>query len=229
MRWITRVLFAVFFFSALTGCNRTSHDERSITDSDCVLAIYTQSLGLRLGEEEDVKVIVVAWSDGTIVWSSDSVRGGGPYRIGHIKPERISGVLLQLSDRGAFDISQLTEANMGPDSTFATILARYQGRELKMESWHEYQEIDGKGVARNTGSEPLYGTKLWSALETEPAEYLHYRMCWLEIKLAAFLLLPASGEITEATFFEKNRKVYCKLQGNGIIANDPVKNPNSDK
>lgn len=196
---------------SLLGCKQTPRDERSVTASECVIAVFSRSLGMRLDRNQSVKIVVVVWGDGTIIWSSDLVRGGGPYRKAKIDPEKISNVLSQLSNRGAFDVSHLAEPKMGPDSTFTTILIRSLGRELKMESWHELQEVDGKGIASNDGVGPLYGKKLWSSLENEPSDYLHYRMCWLEIKLAAFSLLPTSGELTDAIFVEQDRELFCKF------------------
>jgi hypothetical protein len=193
------------------GCKRIPRNERSVTASECVLAVYTRSSGMRLDRDQSVKVVIVVWGDGTIIWSSDLVRGGSPYRKARIDPEKISKVLSELSIRGAFEPSHLTESKMGPSSTFTTILIRNLGKELKMESWHELQEIDGKGIASDDGVGPLKGKKLWSSLENEPADYLHYRMCWLEIKLAAFSLLPTSGEMIDAIFVEQDSELYFKL------------------
>lgn len=206
------VLGFAFGLLSLSGCNQTSKDDRFITTSDNVLAIFTNSYGTGLDSEDYLRFVIVIWGDGTVIWSSDFVEGGGPYRLARIDPGKVTEVFTRLSHRGSFENPQLMDRRWGPDSAYSVILFRTDGKELQMESWHELEEDVGAGIARHNGASPLNEKKLWTELQDEPASYLHFRMCWLELKLAAFSLLPSAGELVNAEFVEENGKVMCRFQ-----------------
>ena len=162
---------------------------RSITESDAVFAIYSQDWGL--ASPGGVSLVFAAWGDGHVVWSEDRVRGGAPYRCGEVAPEKFATFMSRMESDGVFADSDLAQPRWGPDAEFTTILLRSSDQRLKMESWHELYELSGQAVATSGGVSGLNGGRL-EVLKKEPAEYLHYRMVWSEIRSAAFKLIPDS-------------------------------------
>lgn len=170
---------------------------RPITEAETVFAIYTNNWGH--GASGSPELIVCIWGDGSIVWSNDPVHGGAPYYTAQLKPESVSNAFKKIANVGAFDIPRLKNARYGPDSRFTTILVRAGGKELKMNSWHELYEANGKVVAADHGLTGLDGRKLLQVLAEQPADYLHYRMTWLELRLAAANLIPRSDSKSTGT------------------------------
>ena len=169
-----------------------AQETKSISRAESVLAIYASDWGLASSGRP--KLITSVWGDGSIVWSNDTVNGGPPYFTARIKPEIVSGVFEEIINKGAFDVPRLEQANCGPDSKFTTILLRVGDKKLKMDSWHEQYESNGKFVALDHGITGLNDKRLLQALAEQPADYLHYRMAWLELRLAVTNLIPRSGK-----------------------------------
>jgi hypothetical protein len=176
------------------GMAVVAQETKSITEADSVIAIFTNDWGC--AAPKGPQLIVSIWGDGTVVWSNDQLNGGHPYLTAQLRPKDVSAALKRFADLGVFDIPRLKQPNFGPDSSFTTILLRYSGKELKMDSWHELYESNGKVIAAAHGLTGLDGKKLLPALAEQPADYLHYRMTWLELRLAAANLIPKSGRET---------------------------------
>ena len=149
---LVSLLMATQFCSAAIA-----QEAKSITDAETVVAIYTNDWGLR--SSSGPKLIVCLWGDGSIVWSDDKVNGGPPYFTAQVKPEVVSATFKKLLDIGVFDVPRLKQSNFGPDSKFTTILVRTEGKELKMDSWHELYESGGKVVAGEHGLTGLEGKR----------------------------------------------------------------------
>jgi hypothetical protein len=73
-------------------------------------------------------------------------------------------------------------------------------RRLKMQSWHERYERNGKVVALSTGLTPLNGRKLEDALKADTAEYRHFRDQWTKLRKRIAALIPKEGKPTSGTF-----------------------------
>ena len=209
MGW--RVLLTVVV--TLTTSGRTIAGEpRSITQADNVFAIYADNWGL--GSSGSTKLIFCAWDDGHVVWSSDRIEGGPPYRMAILRPSDVIATLDRMDRAGIFDIPRLNGGEVVVDSSFTTILVRRNGKQLKMQSSHELYEAHGstmhlEGVG--SGREPRKRLQL---LADKSADYLHYRMTWLELRLAAAGLVSANG--SESTGSPKMR--------HGVLSWQPVDN-----
>lgn len=182
----------------VTSSIALSDDPRPITSAGRVFAIYTEDWGL--GSAGKPKLIFAAWGDGHVVWSHDQLNGGGPYRSSTVDLKRFTSTIDRLRTIGVFDTPRFNDAKFGPDSQFTTILIHDGEQKLKMRSWHELFESNGKTIAANHGVTSLSGRSLISALGDEPSRYLGYRIAWLEIRLAAANLIPASGAETKGRF-----------------------------
>ena len=173
-------------------------DPRLITGAERVFAIYTEDWGLGSGGQP--KLIFAALSDGHVVWSSDRLNGGEPYHSATVDPKRFVSTIERLRTIGVFDIPRFNDANFGPDSKFTTILIHNGEQKLKMCSWHEPFESNGKTIAADQGVTSLSGRSLLAALSDEPSAYLAYRIAWLEVRIAAANLIPSSGAETMGRF-----------------------------
>lgn len=191
---MSRFLFWFLVLLCSFGASATAQDTKAISEAESVLAIFTNDWGR--GSHEGPRLILSVWGDGTIVWSQDGLRGGAPYFESKIAAAEISSMLKRFDDLGAFDVPRLGQANFGPDSKFTTILVRTEGKELQMDSWHELYEANGKVIAADQGLTGLEGKKLLQALSEQPAEYLHYRLTWLQLRFEAAKLIPSSGNKT---------------------------------
>lgn len=176
---------------ASIGIKASGQDAKAIAEAKEVIAIYTNDWGR--GSSGGPKVIASVWGDGSMVWSKDSLNGGPPYFTAKLKPDDVAAVFKSIDNAGAFEFPKEQRSHFGPDSQFTTILVRRGGKELKLASWHELYEANGKLIAAAHGLTGLDDRKLIPALAKEPAEYLHFRMTWLELRLAVANLIPKSG------------------------------------
>jgi hypothetical protein len=188
MGW--RVLLTVAVTISFSG-RTIAGEPRPITKADNVFAIYADNWGL--GSSGDTKLIFCAWEDGDVVWSTDRIEGGPPYRTAKLRSGDVISTLDRMDRAGIFDISRLNGGEVIVDSVFTTILIRRNGKQLRMQSSHELYEAHGstmhlEGIV--PGREPRKRLQL---LADKSADYLHYRMTWLELRLAAAALVPANG------------------------------------
>ena len=167
---------------------------RPISEADGVIAVYQQDWGLASTGEP--KLVIAAWSDGTVVWAEDQVEGGPPYRRGSVAPQRVAAVLERLELDGAFDDRRLAQPCLGFDSKFTTLLIKKGKLKLEMNSWHEIFERNGRAIAGSCALFSLPEGKRLSELRKEPAEFLYYRAVWGEIRTLTATLIPAEGKPT---------------------------------
>ncbi len=174
-------------YALLLGLNTSelSADEpkpamRPISDAESVLAVYREDWGLASSGEPTI--IFVAWPDGTIVWSGDRLKGGAPYRTGHVNPKRVAALLARFEKIGLFDDKRLNYVNCGPDSQFTTVFIKSGKKQMTMCSWHElYEEFD-EMVSDHNGVYRLEGRRRFEVLRKAPADYLFYRFVWAETR-----------------------------------------------
>ena len=181
-------MLRLVFLSLLTGAlaSGAADGSRAITEAEGVVAIYAETDG-------PPRMILAAWPDGHVVWSEDRLKGGAPYFVGQVPPARVSAVLSQVEREGAFANRQLANPRFGPDASFTTVFFKKGSSQLKMASWHELAEADGRLVARSHGLTSLANERLLEALRKEPAEYLFYRLVWAELRTLGASLIPSEG------------------------------------
>lgn len=167
---------------------------RPITDADSILAIYTQGHGLSTNGRAPHRLIFAAWPDGVVIWSEDQTQGGPPYRTATLDPERLVKALASLKVNGFFNDPTLAQPKFGPDAKSTVLYARTKRDELKMQSWHELYESDGKVVATDAGLVPLASRSRSDILRSATPEYLYYRLAWSDIRRLASALLPAESK-----------------------------------
>jgi len=179
---------------------------RPIEMADSVLAIYPENLGLVRGPRIPA-IILVIWPDGQVIWSTDRVNGGPPYFSGKVEPADVLVVLADVERDGLFADERLNDAHFGPDSGFTTLLVKWGKRQVKMQSWHERYEANGKTIAGSHGVSGLEGKRRFEALAKEPADYLHYRLVWSETRGRLIDLIPAAGKQVEGGPIMKDRRL----------------------
>ena len=170
---------------------------RAITQAEGVVAIYAETDGVP-------RMIMAAWPDGYVVWSEDLLKGGAPYLAGKVQPERVSAALSKVERDGAFGSKQLTGARFGPDSSFTTLFFKKGIKQLKMQSWHELAEADGRIVAQSYGLTPLANEGRLEALRKDTPEYLFYRLVWAELGALGVSLIPRDGHRVNGDILRKS-------------------------
>lgn len=187
------------------GAVAEDQETKSITEAENVLAIYNYAISF-IGPHPP-QLIVGIWGDGTIVWSKDKVQGGKPYYTAQLNPKDVAAVLKKIDEMGAFEVPSLETSHFGPDAIYTTILVRTNGKQLWMASWHELGESNGKAVGTDHGLEALGDRKRLPVLAKQSAEFLHFRLTWLELRVLAENLIPKDGK---------------KIAGNGTMINDKL-------
>lgn len=189
-------LFGLLIFTcalpALAG--EPAEKTRPITDADTIFAIYTQGHGLSTNGRAPHRLIFAAWPDGVAIWSEDQTQGGPPYRTATLDPTRLEKALASLQQSGFFNDPALAQPKFGPDAKTTVLYARTKRDELKMQSWHELYESDGKVVATDAGLVPLAGHSRSDILRSAAPEYLYYRLAWSDIRRIASALVPAESK-----------------------------------
>lgn len=168
---------------------------RAITDAESVLAVYVEDWSL--SSTGKPSLIAAIWSDGHAVWSRDRIRGGSPFFKAVLPHDVVLATLNRLKRDGVFNQPDLGRPRFGPEATFTTILVRFEGAELRLRSWHEPAESQGKIVATEAGLEPLANLPRLRRLRDQPAEYLFYRFAWNELKRSILDLIPSAGDLVE--------------------------------
>jgi hypothetical protein len=162
-------------------------ETRAITNADTCLAVYVERF-------HGPFLVVVVWSDGKVVWSKDDVRGGSPFFTGNIKPQKVMALIAALNKETVLTDKSLELVNYGPDAAFTSILIKAGKHILRMESWHELEEVGGGVVSTQHGAEPLAGRKIEDVLKEEPLEYQKYRRVWKSIRQRLGALIPSKGK-----------------------------------
>jgi hypothetical protein len=188
-------------YALLLGLNvsKLSADEpkpamRPISDAESVLAVYRQDWGLASSGKP--AIILAAWPDGLIVWSDDRLRGGPPYRAGHVDPRRVKALLTAFDQDGLFADERLNDGHFGPDSQFTTVFVKSGKKQVEMRSWHELYEEGGGLVVDHHGVSFLDGRHKLDVLRKAPADYLFFRLVWSETRSKLAELMPGESTVT---------------------------------
>jgi hypothetical protein len=116
-------------------------------------------------------------------------------------------LIARFESEGLFAEQSLRQPNFGPDANYTTILVRHDGRELKLESWHELFERDGKLAASSRGVEALNGRRVGDVLQADTTEYQRFRQVWDELRRDARSLVPAEMEPTTGLLHAENSEL----------------------
>src|SRR5262249_25685489 len=148
------------------------------SSSETMIALYNEDW--QLSSNVEVKVILLAWSDGCIVWSANSVFGGPPYHCGRISGEGFKELVGKLGKKGWFGDASLQHPNLGFDMAFTTLLVKDGARELRMESSHTMLD-ENITIAMYRRIRAINGRVSASTLN-DLIRYLHYRLVWDSIQ-----------------------------------------------
>lgn len=196
LRFVVVSMLAIFYAGSVFGEEGGDLQMgKPLSNAEKVLAIYASDWGLKSSGKPSL--ISCVWGDGLVVWSNDGVNGGPPYKKARLETGKADSLFARVARIGAFEVQGTARPYVGPDTMFTTILLRANGKQLKLESWHERFEASGNVVALERGLTGLADQKLLSALSKESPDYLLYRMVWLELRLAVASVLPLCGKETK--------------------------------
>jgi hypothetical protein len=211
------IICSLFCLALATSINADQSNTlvRSITDAESVVAVYHEDWGL--SSTGKPAIILVAWPDGRIVWSLDRINGGPPYRVGKIDAAKVSAVLKRFESDGLFANKNLNRAHFGPDSQFTDVYVKLGKDHVKMQSWHDLAEADGKGVASDGGILALPRKQRLEVLKDASADYLFFRFVWAETRGKINELIPCESKATTG----KPIMDGGKLSWQGDFSNNP--------
>ena len=164
---------------------------RSISEADSIMAVYREDHGR--GSRGGPVAILIVWPDGRLLWSSDRLKGGAPFRAGRIEAKKVATVLDRFEKDGLLGDDTLNRPLFGPDSQFITVLIRSGQKQAKMQSWHELIEeavdmvVDHRGVSR------LEGRRRLDVIRKAPADYQFFRFVWSEARSKLSELIPTES------------------------------------
>lgn len=185
-------LTCLFLFALWTtlGANGRAEEPRSrpITKANTILAIYTEDWGLFSGGSP--KLIVAVWEDGRVIWSKDTLHGGGALCQGSVAPQKVAALLKQLTVEKQFTDNSYQRSHFGPDSQFTTILVKAKSRKLALSSWHELEESEHL-IATDVGLEPLGDRKREDVAKQFSPAYKRFRATWSSLRSRILALKPS--------------------------------------
>jgi hypothetical protein len=173
--FVSAALLLLLYTPSIASFGGETQTIRPVTESDCVFAIYTEDWGL--APQRGSQLILGLWKDGHIVWSTDQIRGGPPYRAGQSRPTELRKLLMKMTALGMFEDKQLLVSWVPVDSDFTTIFARWKGRQLLMRSRHEIEETE----------------QAQGAIDDVPPKLRHFRNAWRQIRRRSTLLMPTQS------------------------------------
>ena len=169
-----------------------AREPKPAAEADAVFVIYYLDMGWT---GTPPRTVFAAWQDGRVAWSNDRLRGGPPYRTGKINPDRVTNLVARLEKDGLFDDQKLRRVNAGGDHPrHLTIRVRSGKAVMRMSSWHELVEEDGKYVDIAVRIESLEGRRRLDVLREAPSDYRHFRFVWAETRVRVAELIPAESE-----------------------------------
>ena len=190
-----KLLLIVFYLVEVTQLNSQVN---YLWSDDDYFVVYESSLGRTANQP--ILVFGVR-GNGTVVWSDETADGERLYYSAKISTQKVRQFFEQLSKIGVFEDETLSVGDFGPDSSFTTIQIQHKEKKLRMQSWHENCEIVPQKVATEKGVRSLEDDEnLLKALKNESANYLYYRMVWLELRLAAAKLVPRGNKQVDVDF-----------------------------
>lgn len=131
------------------------------------------------------RLVYAAWRDGEVVWSDNTVRGGAPYRRGHVPVDQLARTLREAAGEQLLMHPSVEEYaipdNMSPPKTSIVIcFGEYcVQRTASFEVFESTQHL----VTANGGWALLKDEQNWrEELAREPAGYLEFRQVWAKAR-----------------------------------------------
>lgn len=138
-------------------------------------------------------IILMVWSDGSVLYSSDFMQGGSPYQMGRIDTPVLDTFFKHVRSALSWDQS-LYCYDSAPDADTISIFLRDHDQSLYMNSWFELREESGMLVCTATAAESLDGRKLSDVINEQPAGYQKFRTLWETIRKESKTLIPKESE-----------------------------------
>jgi len=147
-------------------------------------------------------VILSIWSDGDMIYSHDYLKGGPPYYSAKISQQQVELFLTGLSSSELWKKFPNGYSIFGPDSSFMVLVVIDQNRAMKMSSWDELFEANGKTVGTAHGITSLERRTIQEVLAEQPQEFRDYRHLWGMIRSGAKALIPKEGIETDPNWID---------------------------
>jgi len=217
------VSLGLFLIPVFVGCDNQSGDSPPQDNAQCpermpywpdkalrpAVAIYRQPghSDHRRGIHRP-QVILAIWSDGTVIWSHDWLKGGPPYYVGQIQEGRLKEAISLLQQRGIFTVDYPCETHITIDASYIIIAILAEGHRLEFASSHELFEDDPRLVCTDYGVTSLDGRDREAVLQSQSRRYREFRKNWSILREILQSLIPKHGKAARKGIeFESHRIV----------------------
>ena len=117
------------------------------------VAIWRESAAPRDWPRNE-SVVIVVWSDGTILWREQKPGASDSYRTAQVDRAHVDQLLADLDAAGFFASPEDT-INVGPDASYTVIAARHGGKRKWFGTWHDPPPTDPNIVITDRGIERI--------------------------------------------------------------------------
>jgi hypothetical protein len=155
-----------------------------------VAVYYEEDWGLRF-RRLGPQVIVAVWEDGRIIWSGDQWKGGAPYRVGCVAPERVQKLLIDLDNRDLFKDPIRYTRRFPIDCPYTSITIAAGSKRLGMSSNHE-------NIERAVRNRPNHSM----GFADQPEDYRRFRQVWDDLRATLDSLIPEGSREAGGIKFE---------------------------
>ncbi len=184
-----------------------------VTEQPAVIVWYENwGLGAKTIEPQ---ILVAIWTNGRVMWSTNTVYGGAPYFEAKVDPAKSLEFLNSCRNRGYFGAKYIRNY-FGPDSWFTGIYLTSGTNSFVTRSWHEVAEMNPKTVAASYGLRRLGGQNRDDFLKKDTPEYQEYRAMWTDVRKMIGDLLPCQGDVVHNIKFSRDKERQIPIIGQTI-------------
>jgi len=169
-----------------------------------IAGVYIDLGRAPFGEKTSLKVILLVWGDGRLLWSKDRLFGGPPYFEGKIEKEQIVSLAKKLGQEKLLDPAAIRRQYMYADSKHVFMFLAKGVQAMTMVSGHPLVERDGEYIETPDGGQKLEGKTLSAALAEQPAEYKEFRKQWDAAMKLLLSIIPSEGDEKKSVDFSSH-------------------------
>lgn len=171
------------------GCAGTPSAAAVPRLSECSISITYVNMDRAAGETQ--RLIMAAWSDGTLVWSEDEQEGGPPFMLATVAADAVALAITEVADK--CELLGEDVRNAGVHFPFQVIHVRTANRSYDLESWHELAERTPNVIATDEGLGWYTAQSRIAVLRATPLTYRLFRTVWDFVRLRTRALVPERG------------------------------------
>ena len=194
----------VFITSVVLGLTVHASDYNSSSNLPTIIVWFANDNKMK---KSDTQLIVAAWNNGDMIWSTNTIYGGEPYLYSKASESNdVFTALTAFQNKGYFS-PEFSVRNFGPDSSYIGIFISSGTNVLYTRSWHEIFEQNQNLIALSSGITTLDGRNKEIVLQDDKAEYLKYRAMWADIRFQINNIPKKNGRVVENVMIRRHEGI----------------------